>query len=554
VRTSAEAEFLNRRQFLAGSIGIAAGLGILGSTALPTAAPAAGSSHFLHGVASGDPLPESVVLWTRVTPTPQARPGSGQGGVVSVQWEVALDEAFDVVIRSGVVRASAQRDHTVKIDARGLAAATDYFYRFTFQNHRSPVGRTRTAPAPDSYPKQLRFGVVSCSNWQAGWFSSYRHLAERGDLDAVIHLGDYIYEYQPGKYSYGHHDLDVRRHNPPHEIVSLRDYRERHAQYKTDRDLQALHASVPFIVTWDDHEVADGNWANGAFEHQPATEGSFARRRAAAQRAYDEWMPVRISGTAVSGDGERMYRRLQFGRLADLTMLDLRTYRSKRVEVRDPAVDDPDRTITGRAQMEWLVDGLSASSAQWKLIGNPVMIAPVLLPPRPEAEEYALSQTVNYVPLDASAPNTDVWDGYTADRGRLLSQVGTIDNVVFLTGDVHTAWANDVPAGPGAPSVATEFVCSSITSNNVDDFMGSAPRSVSLSLEASIQEQNRHVRFVNLDDHGYSVLNVNDASVQMDWYAISDRRDPDADSRLLASWTVASGRPVVEPARRPVPA
>ena len=510
-------------------------------------------SAFRHGVASGDPLPDAVVLWTRVTPTEQAMPGSGQGPAVEVRWEVAHDDAFTHVARAGVFQTDATRDHTVKLDATGLEPGTDYYFRFAIGRDKSPVGRTRTAPAPGSAPKRLRFGVVSCANWQAGWFSSYRHLADRGDLDAVIHLGDYLYEYQPGKYSYGHLNEDIRRHDPPRETVSLLDYRRRHAQYKTDPDLQALHAAVPFIVTWDDHEVADGSWAHGAYEHQPSSEGSYARRVRAAQQAYDEWMPVRISGTATSGDGSKIYRRLQFGQLVDLSMLDLRSYRSKRVAEDDPAIDDPARTITGEHQLAWLAANLATSPCRWKLIGNPVMIAPVRLPPRPAIEEFALSQTVSFTPSRSAAPNTDEWDGYASDRSRLLGRIeadGTSD-VVFLTGDVHTAWANEVP-GPSGTAVASEFVCSSITSNNVDDFIGARPRTVSLALEAAIQGENPHVRFVNLDDHGYCVLDVTQSRVRMDWYAVEDRRNPRSGKRRLASWAVRSGVAAVEAVDRPL--
>ena len=542
----------DRRQFLVGGVGLAAGLGVLGSEILSTPAASSTVSPFRHGVASGDPLPDAVVLWTRVTPTEQSLPGSGRGPRATVRWEVALDEAFTDVVRSGAVTTDAGRDHTVKLDATGLAPATDHWFRFTYAGAVSPIGRTRTAPAPGSSPERLRFGVVSCANWQAGWFSSYRHLAERGDLDAVIHLGDYLYEYEPGKYSYGHRNEDVRRHDPPRETVSISDYRRRHAQYKTDRDLQALHAAVPFIVTWDDHEVADGSWAHGAFEHQ-AREGSYATRARAARRAYDEWMPVRISGTAVAGDGQKIYRRLQFGTLVDLSMLDLRSYRSKRVDEADPAIDDSRRTITGAHQLAWLSGNLATSPCRWKLVGNPVMIAPVRLPPRPAAEEFALSQTVSLTPLRSSTPNTDEWDGYPSDRRRLLGRVessGTKD-VVFLTGDVHTAWANEVP-GPGGSVVATELVCSSITSNNVDDFIGAPPRTVSLTLEAAIQTENPHVRFVNLDDHGHSVLEVTPEQIQMDWYAVDDRRDPRSGSRRLASWAVRSGTARIEAVDRTV--
>lgn len=499
-------------------------------------------------------MPDAVVLWTRVTPTEQALPGSGIGPAVAVRWEVALDDGFTRVARSGTAVTNVDRDHTVKVDATGLQPATDYFYRFAVGDEASPVGRTRTAPAPSNTPKRLRFGVVSCANWQAGWFSAYRHLAERGDLDAVIHLGDYLYEYEPGMYSYGHRNEDIRRHDPPREIVSLRDYRRRHAQYKTDPDLQALHAAVPFIVTWDDHEVADGSWAHGAFEHQPGREGPYDRRVRAAQRAYDEWMPVRISGTAEPGDGSKIYRRLQFGQLVDLSMLDLRSYRSKRVAADDPAIGEPRRTIAGGHQLPWLAANLATSPCRWKLIGNPVMVTPVRLPPRPAAQEFALRQVVSFTPLRSAAPNTDAWDGYPSDRRRLLDRVeaeGTKD-VVFLTGDVHTAWANDVPGTGGVP-VATELVCSSITSNNVDDFIGARPRTVSLALEAAIQDENPHVRFVNLDDHGYCVLDVTAARIQMDWFAV-DRRDPRAASSHLASWAVRSGAARVEAVRRPVEA
>jgi alkaline phosphatase D len=419
----------------------------------------------------------------------------------------------------------------------------------------SRVGRTRTAPSPASSPEQLRFGVVSCANWQAGWFTSYRLMAERGDLDAIIHLGDYLYEYQPGKYSYGHDNVDLRRHDPQHETVSLRDYRRRHAQYKTDLDLQELHAAVPFIVTWDDHEVADGNWVGGAFEHQPG-EGPWRRRVRAAHRAYDEWMPVRISGTAVTGDGDRIYRRLQFGQLADLSMLDLRSYRSERVDAGDPAVDDVSRTIAGGAQLAWLAGNLATSPCRWKLVGNPVMMSPLMLPPRPEVEQDALGQHIVFTPTTSPEPNTDGWDGYTSDRRRLLSRIEEdgIANAVFLTGDVHSAWANEVPSPTTGLPIAVELVCNSLTSNNVDDFIGAAPRTTSLALEAAVQQENPHVRWVNLDDHGYTILHVTQARIQMDWHAISDRRDPHATSRPLASWTVEAGGSRIVAARDAVPA
>jgi alkaline phosphatase D len=289
---------------------------------------------------------------------------------------VAADPGFRRVIAAGTAWTGPEADHTVKVDAAGLSPATWYWYRFVLDGVRSPVGRTRTAPAPDSSVFNLRLGVVSCANYEGGFFSAYRHLAARTDLHAVLHLGDYLYEYAPGEYGPG---PDIgRTHSPAREMVSLADYRQRHALYKTDADLQSLHASVPFIVTWDDHETTNDAWSDGAENHSSATEGTYAVRKAAARRAYDEWMPIRTP------DPSRLYRRLQFGRLADLTMLDLRQYRSQQVDAATAgAVDDPARTITGRAQMDFLKDGLVSSSAQWKLVGNPVMISPVLFPPLP---------------------------------------------------------------------------------------------------------------------------------------------------------------------------
>ncbi len=527
---------------LAGGFGVAAAAGAVGPALLPSPAPAGSHRPFQHGVASGDPLPDAVVLWTRITPSPGAAPGSGRGPDVRVEWLVASDPDLRDVVAEGSVVTGPDRDHTVKIDATRLRPATSYWFRFRWDDEESPVGRTRTAPAADADVERLRFGVVSCANWQAGWFSAYRHLADLDDLDLVVHLGDYLYEYQPGTYSYGHANRDVRRHDPPHETVTLRDYRRRHAQYKTDPDLQRLHARVPFVVTWDDHEVADGAWTDGAFEHQPG-EGPWRRRRAAAHQAYDEWMPVRLSGTALPGDGERMYRDLTFGRLVHLAMLDLRTYRGDRVGADDVAVDDPERTITGTDQRGWLLDSLATTTARWKLVGNPVMISPMLMPPRPRSETFALSRLTTLTPRARAAPNTDGWDGFRADRDRVLGHLRdrAIRDVVFLTGDVHTSWAIDVRDELGA--IATELVCPAITSNNVDDFMGVPPRTASLTLEAAIQATNPAVRWVNLDDHGYAVLDLTGERAVMQWFAISDRSDPRATTHRLASWQILSGTP-----------
>ncbi|MGH3371684.1 MAG: alkaline phosphatase D family protein, partial [Nocardioidaceae bacterium] len=453
------------------------------------------------------------------------------------------------------------RDHTVKLEATGLQPGTTYFYRFLYDGVASRVGRTRTAPAPLASPRNLRFGVVSCANLPGGYFSAYRHLARRDDLDAVLHLGDYLYEYGPGSYG------EVRSPEPPREMVSLADYRRRHAQYKQDQDLQLLHAKNPFIVTWDDHEVTNDQWSDGAENHQPETEGDYLARRHRAHRAYDEWMPVRMGAEVALGDGTRLFRRLRFGTLAELSMLDLRTYRSQQSQQLvfpapsvDGSVSDPDRTITGSGQMRWLKESLREDRAQWKLVGNPVMIAPVVFPPLPRDVTRRINDVTGLLPEDGVPYNVDQWDGYTADRHEVLGHLADhgVQNTVFLTGDIHSGWACDLPLDAGTyptesgRSVATEFVCTSITSDNLDDITGSPRRTSSLAVEAAIQANNRHVKYLNFDDHGFSVLDVTAARTQMDYFVISDRTDPDATASWTASWATDADTQQVRPADAPV--
>ena len=538
---------IERRMFLAGSAAAAAGLGPGGALAQPAAATTTNAGVFRHGIASGDPLPDAVLLWTRVTPTADSLPGSGAGPRVAVGWQVASDPGFRRVVAHGSTVTGPERDHTVKVDARGLVPATAYYYRFTLDRTTSPVGRTRTAPAPTSSPDRLRFALVSCSNWEAGYFSAYRHLAARGDLDAVLHLGDYVYEYGTGQYAYGKSDTVVRPHEPTHEVLGLADYRQRHAQYKTDPDRQALHAAVPWGTTWDDHETANDAWSGGAENHQP-DEGDWATRKAVARTAYDEWMPVRLSGTAALGDGVQVYRHLQFGRLADLTRLDLRSYRSQQVATTDlGSAADPARTITGDAQMRFLKDRLADNDAVWKLVGNPVMISPVLFPPLDQYVAGPIADMTGILPRDGVAYNVDQWDGYTADRRELVAFLADagVANTVFLTGDIHSAWACELPVDPGAyplsRTVGVELVATSVTSNNLDDLTGSPPRTTSLAVEDAIKASNRHVKYLDFDSHGYSVLTITPQETQMDWYVTSDRADQAATSTWSNGWRVAAG-------------
>ncbi len=549
---------LPRRTVLATGAAGAAVLPVVGRTA---ASGAADPDVFAHGVASGDPLPRGVLLWTRVTPTPPATPGSGVGPTVTVRWEVATDARFDQVVRRGEAVTGPARDHTVKVDVTGLQPATWYHYRFRYDGVTSRVGRTRTAPGPRATPANLRFGVVSCANLQAGWFSAYRHLAARDDLHAVLHLGDYLYEYAPGEYGYGQANEDIRPHDPAREMVSLDDYRRRHAQYKTDPDLADLHAKYPWIVTWDDHEVTNDQWRDGAENHQPASEGDYRRRRARAHRAYDEWMPVRMSGTADLRDGTRLFRRLSFGRLAEISMLDLRTYRDEQVD-QTGGVSDPDRSITGRRQLRWLRESVMRRGSQWKLVGNPVMIAPVNFATLPDELTGAVNDVTGLLPEDGVPYNTDQWDGYTADRNRVLRHLSnhSVEDVVFVTGDIHSGWACELPLdastylpdNPARNTVGVEFVCSSVTSNNLKDITGDPTGATSTVVEEGIKANNRHIRYLNFDDHGYSVLDLTRRRAQMDWFVISDRADRGATVRWDSSWRTRSGTSKVEPASAPV--
>ncbi|MFG2140643.1 alkaline phosphatase D family protein [Streptomyces sp. NPDC048650] len=540
---------LSRRSAVTAAAATAALLPLAGATAAHAQDPADGRRFFQHGVASGDPLPDGVLLWTRVTPATGATPGSGLGPATKVAWQVATDRNFGEVVAHGSVTATAAADHTVKADVRGLRPATRYYYRFAVDGQHSPVGRTRTAPTRDAAPGNVRFGAVSCANWESGYFSPYRHLAARADLDAVLHLGDYLYEYKSGEYPDFKHV--VRPHSPAHELLTLADYRIRHGVHKTDPDALAMHATHPVIAIWDDHEFADNAWKGGAVNHTPDTEGPWAARMAAAKQAYFEWMPVRPSTAGTT------YRRLRFGNLADLHLLDLRSFRDEQAPVGSGAVDDPGRTITGRAQLDWLKAGLERSDTAWRLVGTSVMISQVAFGSIPAHLLGPLADILG-VPKEGLAINTDQWDGYTDDRRELLAHLSDrgIDNTVFLTGDIHMAWANDVPREaatyPHTRPVATEFVVTSVTSDNVDDILHVAPHTISLAGVAAIRAANRHVKWLDMDSHGYGVLDVSAERTQMDYFGVSDKADPNATSTLLRSYCTRTGTQQLEKAAGPV--
>ena len=554
---------LPRRTFLVGSGVAAASAAIAPRTAAQPAgssvpvtgarvlpgAPESGYSLFMHGVASGDPTPESVILWTRVTLSPDAVPGSGVGDDAAVTWEVATDPECTRVVRSGTATASASSDHTVHVDPHGLQADTVYYYRFTCNGVTSPVGRTKTAPAYDADVAQISFAVASCANWEAGYFAAYRDMAERaerGDVDAVVFLGDYIYEYATGKFS-GKSGVS-RPHTPLNETITLADYRARHGRHKQDLNLQRAHAAAPWVVVWDDHETANDAWAGGAENHTEGAEGPYAARREAGQQAYFEWLPVRATRPS---EGGHIYRNLQFGNLVNLTMMDLRTYRDQQV-ARQFAYDDG-RTMLGGEQFEWLTAAVRTSTARWNVMGNSVMVAPMVLGRLPETSSDAVianqmlgrfSGLVSGIPL-----NPDQWDGYASARAQLFDVLAADDsNILFLTGDIHSEWANAVVHN--GREIGCELVTASISAPNVDDWITEAVRvytpednPISHLAEGLVRQLNPWVKHVDMDSHGYAVARVRRDEVGMEYYRVADVEQPDAPVSLAVSklWRVGAG-------------
>lgn len=568
---------------------------VVGSTTLRTfdAAAAAAPAHqgiFGYGVASGDPTADAVVIWTRATPPPRhkgdpvATPGSGLGDPLHVTWEVATDEQFRHVVRRDSVVTSPRSDHTVKVDVTGLAPYTRYFYRFRAQSQVSPVGRTRTAPDVPHRTHALRFGLVSCSNYTGGYFGAYRALAARDDLDFVLHVGDYIYEYGNGTDRYGPAALiGTRDAQPPTETIDLAGYRLRHALHKADPDQQAAHRQHPWITIFDDHEVANNAWATGAENHTPGVEGEFARRRREAYQAYLEWMPFRLPEQhRVAHRGTRFFRRFGFGALADLSVLETRQNRSAQVDVPgftttgggfvptgfSPAVDaalaDPGRHLPEPEQMEWLKDGVAAGGTRWHLIGNQVMVTPVRWP----------GAALN-VPGNLTLLNSDQWDGYQADQAELFAHLAaqppSRGDAVVLTGDIHSSWAADLPVArtAGYVSAGVEFVCPSVTSDGFYELVRAAlpagtPTPAVLAatqgVVGAVSATNPWVRFLDGVGHGYTLVDVTPERVQADWYltptptdALPDPRvDPQVVPVYAHSFATLAGTRRVTPVAGPV--
>jgi alkaline phosphatase D len=474
-----------------------------------------GTDVFAHGVASGDPDHDSVILWTRVTPR-------RAGLDMPVIWWVSSDRQMRRIVDFGFTRTGPDRDYTVKVEAKRLEPGRTYYYRFHSVGAWSPVGRTRTLPSGST--RRLRLAFASCSNHAAGYFNAYRQIARRADLDAVLHLGDYLYEYGPGVFG------NVREPDPPFEMVSLSDYRRRHAQYKADRDAQELHRQHPMIVIWDDHEITNDTWRDGAENHTEGAEGTYTARVADGLKAYYEWMPVRVVDR---NDPRRSQRAFRFGDLVDLVMLEERlTARSQQLPTTIPVpglgngfvqagpFTDPTRTLLGAEQESWLANRLRQSRAQWKLIGQGVMFAHLKLVAAPLAAGGGV-----FV-------NSDQWDGYQPARDRIYDIFkGTatqppVNNCVVLTGDIHSSWANDLTQDPNNPVVAAggydpatgegsravEFVATSITSPGLADPTGGTA--------AFLRSVNPHMKFIDFNQRGYCLLDVTPERMVCEWWFV----------------------------------
>jgi len=476
---------------------------------------------FTLGVASGDPAPDGVVLWTRLAPKPLQADGGMPPEAVQVTWRIAEDEALTKGVRRGVAAAVPELNHSVHVEIAGLDPDRPYWYCFKAGDTLSPVGRTRTLPAPGTMPRRLRFGLASCQHFEQGWFTAYRHLLN-DDVDLVIHVGDYIYE-QAAK------PLLPRRHPGP-QCASLADFRIRYGQYKGDPLLQAMHAAAPWIVTPDDHEVQN-NYANDIAEKKEVSPAELLRIRAAAYQAYYENQPLRLAALP-QGPDMRLYRKISWGRLADLHVLDTRQFRTDQPcgdgnKPPCPETMDPNATILGAAQRDWLFDGLAASGSTWNVLAQQVMMA-----------------RVDRKPGEGVAYSMDQWPGYEVDRRRVLKHFHDrkVPNPIVLSGDIHTNWANDLIAdfdGLNGRVVGAEFVGTSITSGG-DGLK--APKNLD-----KILADNPFVRFHNTE-RGYVLCEASPGLWRTDYKTVPYVLRPGAPVNLRASMVVEAGKPGMKPA------
>lgn len=489
----------------------------------------AGAADLLRmGVASGEPLPEGFVIWTRLASDPLAEDGlGGLTGRLPVFWEVAEDERFNRIAQRGRTTAGPELAYAVHVDVRGLRPDRPYWYRFIVGGQPSEVGRAWTAPAPGSSPDRLRFTAASCSHYEFGWFSAYRHMAEEEESRFTLFLGDYIYENTVGT----HYQDQVVRSYGMGEARTLSDYRRRYALHHLDPDMKRLHAAAACIAIWDDHEVQNdysGIWSEDAATPPEA----FVKRRTAGYRAFCENMPVRLADVMRPDGSFRLNRRMQWGRLARFDMVDGRQFRSRQpcaeglarrngrmVPASCAELEDPSRTFLGFEQERWLYDGWASSPAQWNILTQNLLIAPLTI----NSDRGPLLWT-------------DTWNGFGAARQRLLDamvQTG-LSNPVTLAGDYHSTWCNNLRrdfARPSEPAVAAEFVVTSVTSNGPPD----------TGIRAALPD-NPHIRFFDAQHRGYTSFCLSRTHLEARCMAIGNRADPKATVSVLHSSSVEAGR------------
>lgn len=512
---------------------------------------------FYHGVASGDPLSDRVIIWTRVTPQ------DGDSSI-AVSYAVATDTSFANVVLRGTTRASAGRDFTVKVDVGELQPSTTYYYVFSAYGRSSLIGRTRTLS--NGQQTHARFAVVSCSNYPTGYFNAYAGIARRNDLDAVLHLGDYIYEYDADSASYGGATgIALKRvHEPINEIVTLTDYRIRYSQYRLDPDLRRLHQQHPMIHVWDDHESANDAYSDGAQNHQP-NEGLWSVRKAVSKRVCYEWMPTREQPDSV------LYRRFQFGNLVDLFMLDTRLdgrdvqvegVSSTAPQASKDSLNDPKRKIMSERQFTWLTQGLSSSTSAWRLLGNQVMFTPVDVNPIDTSYLFANIGPIFSLFLRPQIPTLqqtfelgfrgDVWSNYPVQRTRLLEalRVGGVRNTLIATGDFHCAFAFEYPMQPpfAQSTQPVEFITPSISAPNFDENLStvSAVRSIVPALigtiDTTLRGLNRHLKWHDITEHGYEIIDITLERAQCDWFFIDSILVRPSPERWIRSFATSSNQ------------
>jgi alkaline phosphatase D len=517
-----------RRNFLKSMAALA------GTAAVGPLLTACVPASFDFGVASGDPLSDRVIIWTSVT-------ASGLEQVL-VEWEVATDEKFRDVVKRGKTLTDESVGLSVKVDVTGLRPGKTYFYRFFADAATSPVGKTKTLPK--GAVKSVKLAVLSCANYPAGYFHVYREVARRAaELDAVVHLGDYIYEYAQGEYASEDAKALDRLVEPEHEIVSLSDYRTRYAQYTSDPDLQALRAALPLIAVWDDHEVTNDTWKEGGENHNPG-EGDFSERKAAAIQAYYEWIPIRETDPE---NRERIYRSFDFGDVASLHMLETRLIaRDKQLSYTDyitatggfdsaafvSDLTNPERGLLGDEQMAHLTAALSASRATWQVLGQQVLMAPLLLPAPLVFQQVSLDVYFALVQKAQTAPQTltpselailnapavplnlDAWDGYPAAREKVLQTAVALNkNLISLAGDTHNAWASNLDTLDAKPA-GVEFATSSVSSPGFEEYLPAIPPA---ALASALTGFIPTLKFAETEHRGLLIVSLTKTKAEAEW-------------------------------------